>query len=248
MSIFTRGIVGRFGKTPIRRRLTDALQRFHRLRFLDFLAAFLASAARVVIPEIEHRLAEMLDDIRAIEVNVFHQCAAIFTVENDVFLFSRWAAPLDYHTDCVRRSLRRMRNIWWNEECLAFSDDVIHDAIAFASAHLNVALELVEVLLRIHKMKNVPGFGPLIDHPKKIASVVQIPIAHRRLKFVGVLVDPFFQVNRRLHSRHAQERIWHARTVKPSASSPARCPRDDDYLLPVRAGATSASRYPGRPY
>ena len=215
MSIFIRGIVGRFGKTPIRRRLTDALQRFHRLRFLDFLAAFLASAARVVIPEIEHRLAEMLDDIRAIEVNVFHQCAAIFTVENDVFLFSRWAAPLDYHTDCVRRSLRRMRNIWWNEECFAFSDDVIHNAIAFASAHLNVDLELVEVHLRIHKMKIVPRVRPLNDHHKKIASVVQIPIAHRRLKFVGVLVDPFFQVNRRLHSRHAQERIWHARTVKP---------------------------------
>src|SRR5438093_4762066 len=115
MSICTRGIVGRFSKTPIRRRLTDALQRFHRLRFPDFLAAFLASAWRVVIPEIELRLAEILDYIRAIEVNVFHQCAAIFTVENDVFLFSWWAAPLDYHTDCVLRSLLRMRSICWNE-------------------------------------------------------------------------------------------------------------------------------------
>src|SRR5438093_13336918 len=106
MSIFTRGIVGRFRKTPIRRRLTDALQRFHRLRFFDFLAAFLASAARVVIPEIEHRLAEILDDIRAIEANVFHQCAATLTVETDAFLFSRSPAPLDYHTAPVVPPLR----------------------------------------------------------------------------------------------------------------------------------------------
>ena len=40
---------------------TDPLRRFHWRRFLNFLAAFLAGTARIVIPEIEHRLAEVLE-------------------------------------------------------------------------------------------------------------------------------------------------------------------------------------------
>ena len=72
-SIFTREIVGRFCETPTPLAPdADALQRFHRLRLFDFFAAFLASPAGVIIPEIEHRFAEMLHDIRAIEVDVFH--------------------------------------------------------------------------------------------------------------------------------------------------------------------------------
>src|SRR5438552_5480677 len=120
--------------------LIRSLQRLHRLRLFDFLAAFLAGATRVIIPEIEHRLAEMLNDVRAIEVDVFHQCTAIFAVKNDVFFFSGRAAPLDHDTDRVRRPLRRVRHIWWDEEGFAFSDDMVHDAVAFADAHLNVAL------------------------------------------------------------------------------------------------------------
>src|SRR5215470_20158630 len=98
---------------------TDALQRLHPLRFLDLLAAFLASAARIVIPEIEHRLTEMFDDISAIEMDVFHECPAVFTVKDDVFFFSRRAAPLDHHTDRLRRPLRRMRDIWRDKERVA---------------------------------------------------------------------------------------------------------------------------------
>jgi hypothetical protein len=52
---------------------TDALQRLHRLRFFDLLAALLASSARIVIPEIEHGLTEMLNDVCAVEMDVFHQ-------------------------------------------------------------------------------------------------------------------------------------------------------------------------------
>src|SRR5262249_16038648 len=52
---------------------TDALQRFHRLRLFDSLAALLADTTRIVIPEIEHRLAEVLNDICAVEMDVFHQ-------------------------------------------------------------------------------------------------------------------------------------------------------------------------------
>ena len=71
MSIFMRCCSARClsGLYALRQR---TLQRFHRLRLFDFLAAFLAGAARVIVPKIEHRLAEVLNDIRAIEVNVFH--------------------------------------------------------------------------------------------------------------------------------------------------------------------------------
>src|SRR5437773_5276121 len=155
MSIFMRCCSVRYlsGLYALRQR---ALQRPHWLRLFDFLAAFLTGAARVIIPEIEHRLAEMLNDVRAIEVDVFHQCTAIFAVENNVFFFSRRAAPLNHHTDRVRRPLRRVRHIWWDEEGFAFSDDMVHDAVAFADAHLNVALQLIEVLLRIDEMKIIP--------------------------------------------------------------------------------------------
>ena len=38
----------------------------------DLVPALLARAPRIVVPEIEHRLAEMLHDVAAIEVDVFH--------------------------------------------------------------------------------------------------------------------------------------------------------------------------------
>jgi hypothetical protein len=41
-------------------------------------------------------------------------------------------------------------------------------------------------------MKIVPRVWPLDDHHKEVATVVQILIAHWGLKFLGVLVDPFF--------------------------------------------------------
>jgi hypothetical protein len=41
-------------------------------------------------------------------------------------------------------------------------------------------------------MKIIPRVRPFNDHHEKIAPVVQIPIAYWRLKFIGVLVDPFF--------------------------------------------------------
>jgi len=198
-------------------RSAQALQRLHRLWLLNLCSAFLASAACIVIPEIEHRLAEMLDDVRAVKMDVFDQCSAIFAVENDVFFFSGRTAPLDNHTNRVRRPLRGMRNIWRDKERFAFSDDMIDDAVAFANAHLNVALELVKVLLRIDKMKIVPRVWPLDDHHEKIPAIVEITIAHRRLKFVGVLFDPVFQINWRLHRSHGKERIWPRRKRQTGA-------------------------------
>jgi len=159
----------------------------------------------------------MLDDVRAVKMDVFDQCSAIFAVENDVFFFSRRTAPLDNHTDRVRRPLRGMGNIWRDKEGFAFSDDMIDDAVAFANTHLDVALELVKVLLRIDEMKIVPRVWPLDDHHEKIPAIVEITIAHRRLKFVGVFFDPILQVNRRLHGGHGKERIWPRRKRQTGA-------------------------------
>src|SRR5437762_2633964 len=83
----------------------------------------------VIIPEIQHRLAEMLDDVRAVEVNIFNERTTVFAVEDDVFFFSRRAAPLDYDADRVSWTLRRVRNVWRDEECFPFFDDMIDNAV-----------------------------------------------------------------------------------------------------------------------
>ena len=46
------------------------------------------TASRVVVPEVEHRLTEVLNNVAAVEINVFHQRPTILAVENDVFPFS----------------------------------------------------------------------------------------------------------------------------------------------------------------
>ena len=113
--------------------------------------------------------------------------------------------------------LRRVRHIWRDEERFAFADDMIDDPVAFADAHFDVAFELIKILLRIDQMKIVPRVRPLDDHHEKIAPIVEITIADRRLKFVGVLFDPVLQVNRRLHSGHGKERIWPRRKRQTGA-------------------------------
>src|SRR5439155_13217024 len=125
------------------------LQRLYRLRFLHFLTTFFAGAARIVIPEFEHCLAKVVDDVFAIEVDVFHQSAAIFAVENDVLFLTGRAAALATYPDRVRRPLRRMRHVRRNEERPALMDNVINDAVTFADPNFDVAFELVEILFGI---------------------------------------------------------------------------------------------------
>src|SRR5437773_6116335 len=141
----------------------------------------------------------MLDDIGAVEVNIFDQRPAVLAVEDDVFFLSRRATTLDHDADRVRRSLGRMRNIWRNEKRFAFVHNVIDDAIAFANAHFDVALELIEILLRIDQMKIVSRVRTLDDHHEKIAPVIEITVAYRWLEKMAVLCDPVFEINRLLH-------------------------------------------------
>lgn len=163
------------------------------------MAAFFASTARVVIPKIFHRLAEMLDDVGAIEIDVFDQRATIFTIENDMLMFSRRAPSLNDHADGVRRPDRRMRHIRRDKKRFAFAHEMIDDPVAFANAHLNVTLELIKIFFRIDLVEIVSRVRSLDHHDKEIPSVVEVTVANRGLEFITVLLDPVFQINRRLN-------------------------------------------------
>jgi hypothetical protein len=202
----------------------NALQGLYRLRFFHFLTALLAAPARIIAPEFEHCLAKMVDDVFAIEVDVFHQRSTIFAVEDDVFLFTRRPAPLYNQPNRVWWALGRVRHIRRNKERFALVDNVINDAIALADTHLNVAFELIEVLFRINEVKIIPRVGAFYDHHKKISAIVKVPVTYGRLKFVSILFNPLLYVNRRLHSGHRHERIStrvkrQTRSVEPSLTA-----------------------------
>src|SRR5256885_6437626 len=93
----------------------NALQRLYRLRFFHFFTALLADPTRIVAPEFEHYLAKMVDDVFAIEVDVFHQCSTIFAVKNDVLFFTGRTTSLYNQTNRVWRALARVRHIRRNE-------------------------------------------------------------------------------------------------------------------------------------
>ena len=101
----------------------------------------------------------MLNDIRAVKINVFDQGAAVVTIENHVFVLARWAATLDYDADRVRWPHRCMRNIRRDKERLTFADKVVDDSVPFAHAHFDVAFELVEILFGIDQMKIVASLA-----------------------------------------------------------------------------------------
>src|SRR5436189_5069526 len=92
-------------------RAVSTSERLHRPGLRDLRPALLAGASGIVVPEVEHGLAKMLDYVRAIEMNVFHQRATIFTVEDNVFFLARRAATLRHHANRVRLAQRSMRNI-----------------------------------------------------------------------------------------------------------------------------------------
>ena len=114
-------------------------------------------------------------------------------------MLSRRTATLHHDADRVRWPDRRVRDIWRNEECFAFAHKMINDAIAFAYAHFDVAFQLVEILFRIDEMKIIPRIRAFDDHHEKVAPVIEILIAYRRLELFPVLLDPVLQINRRLH-------------------------------------------------
>ena len=140
----------------------------------------------------------MIDDIGAIEIDVFDERAAIVAVKNDVLVLTRRPAALDDDSDSIRRTDRRVGHVRRDEEGLALTDKVIDDAIAFPDADFDVTLKLVEILFRIDQVKIVPGVRPFDHHDEKIAAVVEVTVADRRLKQLAVGFDPVIQIYRRL--------------------------------------------------
>ena len=132
----------------------------------------------------------MLNDIGAVEMDILDQCSTVLAVENNMLLLSRWAAALDHHSNGIWWPLGRVREIRRDEEGFAFMDNVIHDLVALPDAYLNVAFELIEILLRIDKMKIVARVWTGDHHDKKITTVIKVLIAHRRLEEVPIFFNP----------------------------------------------------------
>ena len=83
-----------------------------------------------------------------------------------------------------------MRNIRRNEKRFALAHNMIDNVIAFADSHFDVAFELIEILLRIDKMKIVARVWTGDHHDKKITTVIKVLIAHRRLEEVPIFFNP----------------------------------------------------------
>ena len=94
-----------------------------------------------------------------------------------------------------------MRNIRRNEKCFPLAHEMIHDPIAFADAHFDVALELVEIFFGIDQVKIIPRVWSGDHHHEKIAAIVKITVTNRRSKQMPVLFDPVGEIDRRLHFR-----------------------------------------------
>src|SRR4051794_36318523 len=83
----------------------------HRFRLWTFSPAFLAGATGVIVPELEHRFAEMLHDVGAVETNVLHPRFAVRAIKNHV-LFLPWRPPpFHHHAESIRWPHWRMRHV-----------------------------------------------------------------------------------------------------------------------------------------
>src|SRR5437667_11752427 len=105
----------------------------------------------------------MLDDVGAVEIDVFDQRPAVFAVKDHMLMFSGRTASFDHDADGVWWTDGRMRNTRRNEEGFAFAHKVIDDAVAFADAHFDVAFELIKIFFRIERMTICTRGRPLDD-------------------------------------------------------------------------------------
>ena len=127
-------------------------------------------------------MAEMLNDIAAVEIDVFDQRTTIIAIKDDVLVLTRRPPPLHHNPNCIWRPDRRVRDIGRNKKRFPFANEMIHDAISLPDAHPDIAFELVKIFLRIDEMEIVPGIRTFNDHHEKIAPVVEITIADRRFE------------------------------------------------------------------
>ena len=143
----------------------------------------------------------MLDDVAAVEIDVFHQRPTILAVKNDVFTFPRRASAFNDNAQRIGWPHRSMRDIRRDKERLSLAHKMIDDPVSFADAYLDVALQLIKIFLRIDEMEIVSRVRALDHHDKKIPTIVEITITYRGLEEVTVFVDPLIQIDRRSDSR-----------------------------------------------
>ena len=139
----------------------------------------------------------MIDDVGAVEIDVFHEGAAVFAIKDDVLVFAGWTAALDDDADGVGRAHRGVRDIRRNKKRFTFADEMIDDLVALADADFDGAFKLVKIFFGIDEMKIVPRVWAFDDHDEKVAAVVEIAVADRRLKQVAVRLDPVVDIDRR---------------------------------------------------
>lgn len=150
------------------------------------MTAIFASPARVVSPKITHRLTEVLNDVAAVEMDVFNQGAAVVTIKYDVLFFAGRPSSFHYDPNGVRWTHRSMWHVRWNKKRLTFPHQMVDDSIPFPDPDLDVALYLIKVFLRIDQVEIVPGIRPLDHHDKEVAAIIEILIADRRFELVSV--------------------------------------------------------------
>ena len=143
----------------------------------------------------------MLDDVGAIEIDVFDERSAVVAIEDDVLVFARRTAPLDHHADGVWRPDWRVRNIGRDKKGFAFAHEVIDNLVVFPNPYLDVAFELIKIFFGVDLVKIVPGVWAFDHHHEKIAPVVEITIADRRFEFLPVFFDPIWQIDCRPNGR-----------------------------------------------
>src|SRR5947207_9534541 len=100
-------------------------------------------------------------------------------------VLARRPATLDYHSQSVRRTYWRVRNVRRNEERLPLTHEMVNNAVAFTNSHFNIPLELVKIFFRIDQMEVVPGVRALDHHHIKYAAVNKVMYALMWFEFLS---------------------------------------------------------------
>ena len=138
----------------------------------------------------------MLDNVLAIKGLVVDEAVAMFAIEELMLDFALWTTALNHHAQRPGRSARGMRDVWWNEESVPLTQDMVHDPTVFIGLHDNIALDLVEELFAVGLVKVVAGIGSADHHHEEISSTVEVLVANRWLKVRFVFLGPCHEIGR----------------------------------------------------
>ncbi len=114
-------------------------------------------------------MAEVFNDVAAIKLHVVYQLTTLLTIKDEMLGFTSGSISLDNDTNRVRATDWRVKYIWWNEKSLALTyDEVFYRFIILANANDDIALHLIEVLLRVRDMKVITSAGAANDNDEDV--------------------------------------------------------------------------------